>query len=189
MWKSEKGLAVLFPPEVKFDWTDLIPVVEGGHLTVSAPFQKIICKINSFFFPNYLFKNFFQNDSVQRGLRCIDCRTSVLLYTCTDKIFKFNQIILNNIIWIVASFSIVASYIEVVLCGTPSGLSFLKDLGREMWYLAQFLPRSLLKCNSPLSSWWPPQCWPGWRETWLLDMVWMITLMILLIFYWHSFDN
>ena len=77
---------------MKFDRIDWIPGVEGGHLTVFAPFLKKICNINSFFFPNYLFKNVLLNDSVQRGLRYIDCRTSVLLYTCTDKIFKFNQI-------------------------------------------------------------------------------------------------
>ena len=90
--RERGGPAVLFPPAVKFDQTDLFPLVERGHLTVSASFLKIICNINSLFFPNYLFKNVLLNDSVQRGLRCIDCRTSVLLYTCTDKIFKFNQI-------------------------------------------------------------------------------------------------
>ena len=96
-WPNSSGLDIFFRQAVKFDRIDWIPVVEGGHLTVFVPFLKIICNINSLFFPNYLFKNVFLNDSVQRGLRCIDCHTSVTLYTCTDKIFK-NQIILNNII-------------------------------------------------------------------------------------------
>ena len=76
---------------MKFDQTDWFPLVEGGHLNVSVPFQKIICKIKSFDFPNYLFKNVYQNDTMQCGLRCIDCHTSVLFHICTDKIFKFNK--------------------------------------------------------------------------------------------------
>ena len=64
---------------MKFDQIDWIPVVEGGHLTVFVPFLKLICNMNSFFFPNYLFKNVLLNDSVQHGLRCIDSHTSVLI--------------------------------------------------------------------------------------------------------------
>ena len=29
----------------------------------TEPFMKIICNLNSFFFPNYLFQNVFKNDS------------------------------------------------------------------------------------------------------------------------------
>ena len=95
MWEKASGpggLEVFFHQAQRFDQRNWIPQVEEeGLLTVSVPFWKLFITSFDLSFQIIISKNVLKNDSVQHGLSCIDCHTSVLFYACTDKILKFNK--------------------------------------------------------------------------------------------------